>query len=172
MTRPNSFTIGVMACGKIGLTTLKVLLNSFDVAFILTDRLSQFIREFAEKSGIPVFEDNPRQGAATKFIRRMEIKQIDVLVSVNYRFLIDADLITYPKIMSLNIHGSLLPRYRGRAPLIWAIINGETETGITVHCIDEGCDLGVFYIRSQSAYQRMQRVAKWWSDSFEIYPGR
>ena len=66
----------------------------------------------SQKSQIPVFEDNPRQGAATKFIRRMEIKQIDVLVSVNYRFLIDADLITYPKIMSLNIHGSLYLRYR------------------------------------------------------------
>ena len=170
MTRPNSFTIGVMACGKIGLTTLKNIKDSFEVSFILTDRLSQFISEFAKQSGIPVFEDNPREGAATEFIRRLEIKKIDVLVSVNYRFLIDADLIAYPKLMSINVHGSLLPRYRGRAPLIWAIINGETETGITVHCIDEGCDTGDILYQESISIPKDATGGEMVDRLSEIYP--
>jgi len=44
--------------------------------------------------------------------------------------------------LAFNIHGSLLPKYRGRTPHVWAIINNESETGVTAHVIDEGCDTG------------------------------
>ena len=69
-------------------------------------------------------------------------KKVDILVSANYKYIIEKDLIQLPKKLAFNIHGSLLPKYRGRTPHVWAIINNEFETGITAHLIDEGCDSG------------------------------
>jgi methionyl-tRNA formyltransferase len=57
-------------------------------------------------------------------------------------FLIEKDIINFPSKLIFNIHGSLLPKYRGRTPHVWSIINGEEEAGITAHIIDEGCDTG------------------------------
>ena len=57
-------------------------------------------------------------------------------------FLIEEDIINHANIITFNIHGSLLPKYRGRTPHVWAIINGETKAGITAHLIDAGCDTG------------------------------
>jgi methionyl-tRNA formyltransferase len=56
--------------------------------------------------------------------------------------LIDQDLIEFPKKYAINIHGSLLPKYRGRTPHVWAIINNEKKTGISAHLIDIECDAG------------------------------
>ena len=67
---------------------------------------------------------------------------MDVITSINYLFLIEKDIISHPKKLIFNIHGSLLPKYRGRTPHVWAIINGEKMAGITAHTIDEGCDTG------------------------------
>jgi len=64
------------------------------------------------------------------------------LFSINYLFLIEQDLIDLPSQYAINIHGSLLPKYRGRTPHVWAIINGETKTGITAHLINEKVDDG------------------------------
>ena len=57
-------------------------------------------------------------------------------------FLIEQDIINHSKKITFNIHGSLLPKYRGRTPHVWAIINGENNAGITAHIIDSGCDSG------------------------------
>ena len=65
-----------------------------------------------------------------------------MIISINYLFLIDKEIIDIAKILAFNIHGSLLPRYRGRSPHVWAIINNEIKTGITAHKIEEGCDTG------------------------------
>ena len=51
-------------------------------------------------------------------------------------------LLQLPRLGAINVHGSLLPKYRGAAPIQWAVINGETETGITIMQMDEGMDTG------------------------------
>src|SRR5690606_30041161 len=66
----------------------------------------------------------------------------EILISINYLFLIESDIINSSKGLAFNIHGSLLPKYRGRTPHVWAIINGEVFTGITAHIIDKRCDSG------------------------------
>ena len=71
------------------------------------------------------------------------IKNINIIfVSINYLFIINNDIIKHADLMSINVHGSLLPKYRGRTPHVWAIINGERRAGITIHKIEEGCDTG------------------------------
>lgn len=131
--------LGVLASGGLGLKLLQHLHKTGGVIFAFTDRKSQEIVQWCEVEGIPCFLGNPRKGAAAAFLLQ---HPCDVLVSVNYLFLIEKDLIEHPSICAFNIHGSLLPRYRGRTPHVWAIINNEKYTGVTAHLIEEGCDTG------------------------------
>ncbi len=128
-----------MASGNLGYELLQKVVSKYNVVAILTDAKSELIVALAREYAIDCFIGNPRKGKASSFIRK---HKIEVLVSINYLFLIEKDLINWPKALAFNIHGSLLPKYRGRTPHVWAIINNEKVTGITAHVIDEGCDTG------------------------------
>lgn len=131
--------LGILASGGLGFYVLQDLVESHEVIFAMTDKATQDIISFCKSEGIPCFQGNPRKGACETFIQD---KAVDILISVNYLFLIEKELINLPGKMAFNIHGSLLPKYRGRTPHVWAIINNEKEAGITAHVIDEGCDTG------------------------------
>lgn len=132
-------TIGVLCSGWLGFETLSKIAKNYTIQFILTDNKSDRIIDFASSHNIPLFNGNPRDGKGYNFIKDI---CVDVIVSVNYLFLIEEDIINHSKLLTFNIHGSLLPKYRGRTPHVWAIINGDEKTGITAHIIDEGCDSG------------------------------
>jgi methionyl-tRNA formyltransferase len=131
--------IAVLASGGLGLSCLQKLPASVNVICILTDSKSEGIIEHAQKNNIPLFRGNPRTGKAVKFLRAFEV---DVILSINYLFVIGKELIDCASKYAFNIHGSLLPKYRGRTPHVWSIINNEPKTGLTIHLIDEGCDTG------------------------------
>ena len=131
--------LGLLASGELGFYIFKKILQSYSVQFLMTDKQSLKIIAYCKENNIPVFAGNPRNGIAQHFYTGFTI---DILLSVNYLFLIEEDLIKLPKLIAFNIHGSLLPKYRGRTPHVWAIINNEKETGITAHLIDKGCDSG------------------------------
>lgn len=132
-------TLGVLCSGALGFDTLTKLAKDYNVAFVLTDRNSTTIIQFTKKHNIPCFVGNPRGGKGYDFIKNI---RVDVITSINYLFLIEEDIIEHPNQIAFNIHGSLLPKYRGRTPHVWAIINGEVSTGITAHKIEAGCDTG------------------------------
>lgn len=106
---------------------------------MLTDTRSKEIVNFCIKNNIPYFIGNPRNDKAVDFIKKYPT---DVILSINYLFIISSDLIRLPGKYAINFHGSLLPKYRGRTPHVWSIINNEKETGITAHRITEECDKG------------------------------
>lgn len=130
---------GLLCSGMLGYSALEHLQKNRHVSFVCTDTASVDIQQFCEQHQMSVFTGNPRNGRIDAFL---EDKEIDLLLSVNYLFIIEPKLIRLPKILAFNIHGSLLPKYRGRTPHVWAIINGESETGITAHLIEEGVDTG------------------------------
>ncbi|MGH7306977.1 MAG: formyltransferase family protein, partial [Candidatus Rokuibacteriota bacterium] len=66
----------------------------------------------------------------------------DLILSVWYRRLLGPELLAVPRVAALNLHGSLLPAYRGRAPLNWVLVNGETRTGVTLHHMTAAADAG------------------------------
>jgi dTDP-4-amino-4,6-dideoxyglucose formyltransferase len=68
-------------------------------------------------------------------------KQIDILVSYNYRSIIRSDVLSLPRLLAVNLHTALLPFNRGAHPVLWSILEG-TPLGITIHQIDEGLDTG------------------------------
>ena len=130
----------IAASGELGYTTITHLYGDLQIRGILTDSGSTKIIAWAQQNNVPVIVGNPR--SRSYFSQVEALGGVDLLMSINYLYIINTDLINYPKIIALNIHGSKLPKYRGRAPHIWAIINGESEIGITLHKIDEGCDTG------------------------------
>ena len=132
-------TLGVLCSGGLGFDTLVKIHKEYQINFILTDKKSIEIIQFSKEQEIPLFIGNPRNGKGYQFIKNIFV---DVITSINYLFLIEKDIISHPKKLIFNIHGSLLPKYRGRTPHVWAIINGEKMAGITAHTIDEGCDTG------------------------------
>ena len=73
----------------------------------------------------------------------------DFIVVVAFGRIITKNILDIPKIAAINIHASLLPKYRGAAPIQWAIINGETKTGVTTMLMDEGLDTGDILLSSQ-----------------------
>lgn len=132
--------VGLLLSGELGLISLKKLLQtSFVVSAVLSDQKSEAIIDVAHRNRIPIFTGNPRNGKARNFVLN---HSIEVLLSVNYLFIVEEDILSWPEKYAINFHGSLLPKYRGRTPHVWAIINSEKFTGITAHLMNEGCDTG------------------------------
>lgn len=130
--------ISLLLSGKLGFNLLIELYKYNDIEFIATDKGSLEIIDFSKTKNIPLFIGNPRNGKLSDFIGDVDC---ELLLSINYLFLVEDDLIDkfkYP----INFHGSLLPKYRGRTPHVWSIINNESGTGVTAHFIDNGCDTG------------------------------
>lgn len=131
--------IAFLISGGLGFTVLNHFSKSCNISFVLTDKNSVDIIGLCETNQIDFFVGNPRKKNINSFIKN---KDCDVIASVNYLFLIEKNIIDLAKGLCFNIHGSLLPKYRGRTPHVWSIINNELYTGITAHIIDEGCDTG------------------------------
>jgi methionyl-tRNA formyltransferase len=98
------------------------------------------LKPVAEARGVPVHQPRRvREPAAQELLRALAP---DIQVVVAYGQILPRSVIDIPPGGTVNVHGSLLPRYRGAAPVQWAIVNGERETGVTTMLIDEGLDTG------------------------------
>ncbi|MGN0570798.1 MAG: methionyl-tRNA formyltransferase [Candidatus Fimenecus sp.] len=90
--------------------------------------------------GIPVFQPNRmRDGEALEILKKLNP---DLSIVVAYGKILPKEVLELPKFGSVNIHASLLPRYRGAAPIQWCVLNGETQTGVTSMQMNEGLDTG------------------------------
>jgi methionyl-tRNA formyltransferase len=98
------------------------------------------VRDLAFKNYLPVYQpQNPNDPALVDTLGRLEP---DFLFSCYYRHMLKQPILDLPRRGALNLHGSLLPRYRGRCPLNWVLIHGEIETGVTLHYMEEKPDRG------------------------------
>ena len=97
------------------------------------------VKSKALELGLPVIEVEDLRSA--EFAEKLKVLEADLFVVVAFRVLPRA-ILEIPKTGSINLHASLLPKYRGAAPIHWAIINGEKETGCTVFFLDEQVDTG------------------------------
>ena len=97
------------------------------------------VKEFALKNNIPVLQ--PEKLKDEKFITQLKSFSADLFVIVAFRILPE-EVYTIPSKGSFNLHGSLLPKYRGAAPIQWALIKGEVETGVTTFMLEAKVDTG------------------------------
>ncbi|MFA6972206.1 MAG: formyltransferase [Gallionella sp.] len=138
----------VFAYHNVGVRCLSVLLaQGVDVQLVVTHRDNpneniwfESVAELAALHGIPVI--TPDDPNAQDVVEQIRALQPDFFFSFYYREMLKAPLLAIPKMGALNMHGSLLPKYRGRVPVNWAIIRGETETGSTLHYMTEKPDNG------------------------------
>jgi methionyl-tRNA formyltransferase len=98
------------------------------------------VKEYALSKGIPVIQ--PSDIRTLAFYEEMSGLKPDIVVVVAYGKIVPISILTLPHLGCVNVHASLLPRYRGAAPIHWALINGEEKTGITTMLMDEGLDTG------------------------------
>jgi methionyl-tRNA formyltransferase len=98
------------------------------------------VKSLALKLQLPVFQ--PVRARDEQFIAELRALQPDLIVVVAYGHILPPAILDLPRHGCLNVHTSLLPKYRGAAPIQWAIANGETETGVTVMKMDAGLDTG------------------------------
>jgi methionyl-tRNA formyltransferase len=138
----------VFAYHNVGYRCLNVLLaHGVDVALVVTHRDNpketiwfESVEKLAELHGIPtITPDNPNVPEVVELVSAI---QPDFFFSFYYREMLKAPLLAIPRRGALNMHGSLLPKYRGRVPVNWAIIRGESETGATLHYMTEKPDNG------------------------------
>lgn len=138
----------VFAYHNVGVRCLKVLLaHRVNVALVLTHEDSpteqiwfDSVARAAADYAIPTI--TPENPNAPEIMQRIRQLNPDFLFSFYYRKMLTPELLTIAPRGALNMHGSLLPKYRGRAPVNWAIIHGETETGATLHYMVAKPDAG------------------------------
>jgi methionyl-tRNA formyltransferase len=138
----------VFAYHDVGVNCLKALLNAgIQVDLVVTHQddpnenvwFGSVAGLCAEKN-IPFITPNANELAGLS--SKIQALAPDYIFSFYYRFMIPAQILACAKIAALNMHGSLLPKYRGRAPVNWAILHGETETGATLHMMEAKPDAG------------------------------
>ena len=158
--------IGVAATPEVAIPTLNWLLQSeHSIELIITQpdrpagrgRLLQqsVVADWADANQITVLKPEGSQELLGK------IEHLDIVLTIGYGVLLPLKILTLPKFGFLNLHFSLLPAYRGAAPAQRALLNGETQTGVTVFQLDKGMDTGPIYT------QESIEIEPWWR-SFEL----
>lgn len=138
----------VLAYHNIGCQGIRSLLGQgYDIAAIFTHRDDpnenlwfESVAELAVAKQIPVYA--PDDINHPMWVEKLRALAPDVLFSFYYRDLVSQEILDIPKTASLNLHGSLLPAYRGRCPVNWVLVNGEQQTGVTLHRMTAKPDAG------------------------------
>lgn len=105
------------------------------------------VKELAVKYDIPVYQ--PIKAREDSFVKILEEMNPDLIVVVAFGQILPKAILDIPKYGCVNVHVSLLPKYRGAAPINWVIINGEEKTGVTTMYMDEGLDTGDIILKKE-----------------------
>ena len=138
----------VFAYHNIGCAGLKALLEQgFEVTAVITHEDDPqeniwfaAVAELAASHNIPVYA--PQDINHPLWVERLREFNAEIIFSFYYRNLLGREILALAPAGAFNLHGSLLPRYRGRCPVNWVLVNGETETGVTLHLMTEKPDAG------------------------------
>ena len=140
-----------MGTPDFAVPSLEILLeNGYDVVGVITatdkyggrgnkQLIESAVKKFAREKGLTILQ--PKNLKAPEFIETLKALKADLQIVVAFRMLPEV-VWSMPAIGTFNLHGSLLPKYRGAAPINWAIINGEKETGVTTFFLQHQIDVG------------------------------
>ena len=138
----------VFAYAEMGCAGINALLNAgFEISAIFThadtapeSHFFDSVARLAAEQGIPVYA--PEEVNHPLWVERIKAMAPDYIFSFYYRVLLNDSILHSARLGAFNLHGSLLPKYRGRAPLNWVLVKGETETGVTLHRMVKRADAG------------------------------
>lgn len=124
--------------------------------------LASPVKEFALEKNIPVFQPLKIR-KNTEFIEEIKELKPDVICVVAYGKILPKEILDIPQFGCINVHGSLLPKYRGAAPIQWAVINGDKETGITTMYMDVGMDTGDMILKEKVSIGENETTGELWN---------
>ncbi|OOZ41829.1 hypothetical protein BOW53_02175 [Solemya pervernicosa gill symbiont] len=124
------------------------------------------VNSLAHELGLPVIRSSGRTTALVDFT---ELTNPDLIWITDYRYLLPLELLQRARIGAVNLHPSLLPRYRGRAPINWAIIHGESQLGLTAHFVDEGVDCGDVIVQREYSLSQDEDVGDALNRLYPLY---
>ena len=154
---------------EFAVPSLKILLdNGYDIVGVVTatDKwggrgnktlLESDVKKFAMEKGLPILQ--PEKLRDEDFLAELESLGADLQVVVAFRML-PKQVWAMPRLGTMNLHGSLLPKYRGAAPINWAIINGEKETGVTTFLLKQKVDTGDLLYQAKTPIEENENVGE------------
>jgi len=150
MTRPRIVFMGTAPLAAVSLTALAAHTEAWLLTAVVTqpDRprgrnlqlQPSAVKEVAIQLGLPVLQ--PLRAREPSFVEQLRSLQPDLIVVAAYGQILPPEILELPPWRCINVHASLLPRYRGAAPIQWAIINGDPETGVTIMLMEPTLDTG------------------------------
>ena len=159
-----------MGTPEFAVPTLQALIDHHEVLAVVTQpdkqrgrgKKMQFppVKEKAVEYDIPVYQ--PQRARDEEFIEELKKINPDVIVVVAYGQILPESILNIPKYGCINVHGSLLPKYRGAAPIQWAVLNGDKKTGITTMYMDIGMDTGDMILKQEVEIGENETTGELW----------
>lgn len=119
------------------------------------------VKEFALEKELKIYQPEKVKNNI-EFIDEIKSLNPDVICVVAYGKILPEEILNIPKLGCINVHGSLLPKYRGAAPIQWAILNGDKETGVTTMYMDKGMDTGDMILKEKVTIGENETTGELW----------
>ena len=129
--------------------------------------VSSPVKEFAVSKNLKIYQPE-KVRKNIEFIEEIKKLQPDVICVVAYGKILPKEILDIPKLGCINVHGSLLPKYRGAAPIQWAVINGEEVTGVTTMYMDIGMDTGDMILKEEVSIGEDETTGELWDKLSEV----
>ena len=120
------------------------------------------VKEYAEEKGLKIYQPE-KVRKNVEFIEEIKNLNPDVICVVAYGKILPKEILEIPRLGCINVHGSLLPKYRGAAPIQWAVLNGDKTTGITTMYMDEGMDTGDMILKQEVEIGENETTGELWN---------
>ncbi len=119
------------------------------------------VKEFAEEKELPIYQPL-KVKKNEEFIEELKKLKPDIICVVAYGKILPKEVLEIPRLGCINVHGSLLPKYRGAAPIQWAVLNGDNKTGVTTMYMDVGMDTGDMILKKEIEIGEDETTGELW----------
>lgn len=125
------------------------------------------VKEFAIEKNLKIYQPE-KVRKNVEFIEEIKKLEPDVICVVAYGKILPQEILEIPKLGCINVHGSLLPKYRGAAPIQWAVLNGDKTTGVTTMYMDVGMDTGDMILKEETEIGENETTGELWDRLAQI----
>ena len=162
MGTPDFATESLKALDKANYDVLSVVTNPDRPKGRGMKLIASPVKQYAEDRGMKIYQPKKVKGN-TEFIEELKRQNPDVICVVAYGKILPKEVLEIPKYGCINVHGSLLPKYRGAAPIQWSILNGDKTTGVTTIYMDEGMDSGDMILKKEVEIGENETTGELWN---------
>lgn len=161
MGTPDFATESLKALDKANYDVLSVVTNPDRPKGRGMKLIASPVKQYAEDRGMKIYQPKKVKGNI-EFIEELKRQNPDVICVVAYGKILPKEVLEIPKYGCINVHGSLLPKYRGAAPIQWSILNGDKTTGVTTIYMDEGMDSGDMILKKEVEIGENETTGELW----------